>query len=109
MVKAPLWGTMQPGDYSWRQRMSDVLRGVMDSTHANLRRDFVPQWDCLMDKIFTGSLGNQNDLSGVAASFSIQRGTDKHVSCFVNIFYLDGVRQNIIYPRALSLRLKDSL
>jgi len=68
VVKAPLWGTMQPGDYSWHQRVSDVLRSRMDSTHANLRRDFVPQWDCLMDKIFTGSLGNQNDLSGVVSA-----------------------------------------
>lgn len=52
VVKAPLWGTMQPADYSWHQRVAEVLRGRMEATYVNLRRDYLSHWDTLLSKIF---------------------------------------------------------
>jgi glycosyltransferase involved in cell wall biosynthesis len=61
LVKVPLWGTMQPADYSWHQRVAEVIRGRMEATCVNLRRDFLPLWDCFLNKIFPDLYASQKD------------------------------------------------
>jgi glycosyltransferase involved in cell wall biosynthesis len=55
VVKAPLWGTMQPADYSWHQSVAHVFRGRFEATYCNLRRDYLPIWDSLLGTIFPDS------------------------------------------------------
>src|SRR5260370_32908438 len=70
VVKAPLWGTMQPADYSWHQSVTDVFRGRIESTDVNLRRDYLPLWECFLARVFPDSfLDDGNDLlEGLAAA-----------------------------------------
>lgn len=53
VIKAPLWGTMQPADYSWHERVSDVLRGRLQATSANIQHDYLFLWRHLLAGIFS--------------------------------------------------------
>ena len=70
IVKAPLWGTMRPADYSWHQPVSDVLRSTLEATHANIERDYLPLWESLLGSLFPESAltAGSTDLDNLAAT-----------------------------------------
>jgi len=69
VIKAPLWGAMQPADYSWHQRITEVIRSKLETTDANLRRDYLPLWDCLLGRIFSdGYLDDGEEFDDLVSS-----------------------------------------
>src|SRR6266513_6476349 len=52
IVKAPLWGTMHPSDYSWHLSLSEILRSRLQATPQALLEQYLPLWERFLLRIF---------------------------------------------------------
>lgn len=68
VVKAPLWGTMQPADYSWHRRIAEFIRSRMETTFVNLERDYLPPWQLFLNGLFPHSEIHPIDTLGQLAT-----------------------------------------